>query len=195
MKQVNSALMVAFLGFSLSSFAQETKSTDELGLKAGININDLGGKNAGMYNTLGFHLGFYYEAVLNSYSSLQPELFLAQQGAALDLNKDFRLNYYYLNIPILFKVYFAEDFTVAIGPQYSFLVAASENTAFGNDNITENVRRNDLSAVLDIGYKYKSRTSLNLRYDLGISNTNFQKVVYSKRLTNRVFFVTLAYVL
>ena len=176
-------------------FAQETKSIGELGLKAGININDLGGKNAGMYSTLGFHFGFYYEAVLNSYSSIQPELFLAQQGAALDLNKDFRLNYYYLNIPILYKVYFADDFTVAIGPQYGFLIAASENTVYGNENITENVRRNDISAILDIGYKYKGRTSLNLRYTLGFSNTNFQNVVYSRRLTNRVFFITLAYIL
>ncbi len=174
-------------------FSQE--KVGELGLRAGLNINDLGGKNAGYYSTLGFHVGAFYEAVINSHASIQPELIFSQQGAALDLNKDNRLNYYYLNIPVLAKIYFADDFTLQAGPQYGFLVAASNNTPIGNLNITENVRRHDFAIAFGVGYKYKGRTGLDIRYNLGISNTNFQEVVYSKRLTNRVLMFSLAYIL
>jgi hypothetical protein len=96
---------------------------------------------------------------------------------------------------VLAKFYFAEDFDFEIGPQYGYLVSANESSPYDKINLTEDVRRSDFSIVFGIGYKYKGRTSLNVRYNLGISNTNNQDVVYSKRLTNRVFMISLAYIL
>ena len=188
-------LVLVFLFTFNFCLAQETPSTSEFGVKAGVNINDLGGKDALMYTSIGFHLGAYYEVALSSAASIQPEFVLSLQGAALDLNKDFRLNYYYLNIPVVAKFYFADNFTVEAGPQYGFLAGASQTSPFGNINISEDVQRHDISIVFGIGYKLNTRTGLTLRYNLGLSNTNNQNVVYSERLTNRVLMISLNYIL
>jgi len=186
-------LIISF--FFLSTFAFSQENLSEVGLKAGLNINDLGGKLAGLYSTTGIHVGGYYESIISSYASIQVELVVSLQGAALTLDKEDRLNYTYLNLPILGKFYVVENFDFELGPQIGYLLVATEKDPVGNINITQQVRRFDFSLAIGVGYKYRGRTSLTLRYNLGINNTNENNVIYSKRLTNRVFQASIAYIL
>ena len=184
-------LLSALLISNSNLLAQE----HEVAIKGGININDLGGKSIPLYSTLGFHGGFYYERIISSYFSIQPELTISLQGAAFDRSNDTKLNYTYLNIPLLGKFYLVDDLAFEIGPQLGVLLSAKEVSDFGNIDISDQVRNTDFSVIFGLGYKYRGRTSLTFRYNLGISNTNLQDVVYEARLTNRVFQISLAYIL
>ncbi len=185
-----------FVILSFNSFLLQAQNEySEIGLKAGINISDLGGKEIGYLATVGLHVGGYYEYIINSYASIQPEAVISLQGAAITADKETRLNYTYLNMPILGKFYAIENFDFEIGPQFGYLLFAKQKDPVGNIDLTHQVKRFDFSIAFGFGYKYKSRTSLTLRYNLGINNTNENNVIYSRRLTNQVFQASVAYIL
>lgn len=162
--------------------------------KAGVNINDLGGRETGIYNSFGFHAGIGYEYVFSSYFSLQPELLFSLQGGKVEQSSNTRLNYYYLNLPLLAKVFLVDKLSLEAGPQFGYLLWANENSDFGRINITRQVKRTDFAIAFGFGYQYRDKTSFAIRYNLGISNTNEQGVILRKRQSNRVLQASVGFV-
>lgn len=176
---------VCIIIISFTFFIQEAISQEvELGAKAGMNVSNLG--KSGYLDRIGYHVGGTAEFLTTPFFSIMTELTYSLQGAAISRADQINLNYHYLNLPVLAKAYFYEDASFEIGLQYGFLLKAVDKSAFYADPITDQVSRNDLAAVFGINYKLDETFNFGLRFNLGITNTQKQDVIYENRLTNRV---------
>jgi len=178
----------------LTAFQAPGQET-EVALKAGLNVNDLGSSKVGMYNTVGFHVGMGLELIANSNFSLQPEIQYSQQGASPVKNRESVFVYNYINLPVLIKWYVIDDMDFHIGPQVGLLVSAQQKNDLGSANITEQVNGMDVAIVGGLHYRFHQKAGAVVRYNLGLSNTNEQRVIYENRLTNRVLQIGLHYFL
>lgn len=160
----------------------------ELGAKAGMNVSNLG--KSGYLARIGYHVGGTAEFITTPFFSIQTELVYSLQGAAIDRSQNIYLNYHYLNLPVLAKAYFYEDASFEIGMQYGFLMKAVNKSDVYTDEITSQVNRNDFAAVFGLNYKLGDRFNFGLRYNLGITNTQKQDVIYENRRTNRVLHIS-----
>lgn len=181
-------LFVLILCLSNFAHAQET----EIGAKAGMNVSNLG--QSGYLSRIGYHVGGTAEFITTPFFSIQTELVYSLQGATIDRTQNINLNYHYLNIPLLAKAYFYEDASFEIGIQYGFLMKAVNKNDLYKEDVTSQVNRNDFAFVLGFNYKLAEQFSFGLRFNLGISNTQNQDVVYENRLTNRVLQLSFGYI-
>jgi hypothetical protein len=156
----------------------------EIGARAGMNVSNLG--RSGYLARIGYHVGGTAEFITTPFFSIQTELTYSLQGAALDRSQQIYLNYHYLNVPLMGKVYFYENSSFEIGVQYGFLLKAVDKNQLYKEVITDAVNRHDFSAVFGLNYKLDDTFNFGLRYNLGISNTQKQDIIYENRRTNRV---------
>ena len=184
-------LFVLILFFSSSnSFSQEV----EFGVKGGLNFSTLGKSELGYVSRLAYHFGGTAEFITTPFFSIQTELVYSLQGAATDRSREVYLNYHYLNIPLLAKAYFYEDASLELGIQYGLLLKAVDKTDYYSQDRSEDVKSSDFAAVFGLTYKLDEKFIFSLRYNLGISNTAKQDIIYEKRFTNRVFQLSLGYI-
>lgn len=169
-------------------FSEAQAQEVELGAKAGMNVSNLG--KSGYLARIGYHVGGTAEFITTPFFSIQTELVYSLQGAAIDRTQNIYLNYHYLNLPVLAKAYFYEDASFEIGMQYGFLMKAVNRSDVYTDEITSQVNRNDFAAVFGLNYKLGDSFNFGLRYNLGITNTQKQDVIYENRRTNRVLHIS-----
>ena len=179
------------MGIMSTSKAQDV----ELSAKAGMNVATLGKSDLGYAARIGYHVGGMAEFITTPFFSIQVELLYSLQGAAIDQSRQIYLNYHYLNVPLLAKAYFYEDASFEIGIQYGYLLKAVDKNDFNAQDQSESVKSSDFAGVFGLAYKLDDKFTFGLRYNLGIGNTAKQNVVYEKRLTNRVFQVSIGYIL
>ncbi len=179
------------MGIIAHSKAQEV----ELSAKAGMNVATLGSADMGYVSRIGYHVGGMAEFITTPFFSIQAELLYSLQGAATDRSRQVYLNYHYLNVPLLAKAYFYEDASFEIGIQYGLLLKAVDKNEFYAQDQSEFVKSTDFAGVFGLAYKLDEKFTFGLRYNLGISNTAKQKVVFEKRLTNKVFQMSIGYIL
>lgn len=172
------------------AFSQEV----ELGVKAGMNISTLGKSDLGYVARVGYHLGGTAEFITTPFFSIQTELVYSLQGAALDRSREVYLNYHYLNIPLMAKAYFYEDASFLIGFQYGLLLKAVDKNELYSEDRSDDVNNSDFSAVFGLEYKLNEKFTFGLRYNLGITNTAKQDIIYERRLTNRVLQISFGYI-
>jgi hypothetical protein len=162
-------------------------------LKAGLNISDLGKQDFGFVSRLTYHGGVGLEMKYTPFFSLQPELVYSLQGAAKDINREFRLNYHYLNLPVIARMYVYHDASFHLGLQYGFLLKAVDRDNINNDDITDSVNRHDLAGVIGFGYTLSEKLVFDLRYNIGFTNTAGFDVIFQQRVTNRVMQLSVGY--
>lgn len=180
------ALFIAIISFAN---AQEV----EFGAKAGMNISTLGKSDLRFSSRMAYHVGGTAEFITTPFFSFQTELVYSLQGAAIDRSQNIYLNYHYLNVPLFAKAYFYEDASFEIGVQYGYLLKAiDKNEYYGNE--LDEIKKSDFAAVFGVQYKLNEKFTFGLRYNLGISNTTNQKIIYEKRFTNRVLQISLGYI-
>ena len=182
-------LISFFVLFFVSSlFAQET----QIGLKAGLNISDIGGKNVGYVTRLALHAGGFAEFVMTPFFSVQVDLMYSQQGAAVDRSREVMLNYHYLNVPVVGKAYFYEDASFDLGVQYGYLLkAVIDNSIYPSD--TE-IKKHDFAAVVGLSYVLSDKVLFSLRYNIGLNSTIDENVIWELKKTNRVLQISLGYI-
>lgn len=141
------------------------------GLKGGANVSSLG--NSDSYKPrLGYHLGTFYSQHIEEQYGWQIGLQYSLQGARDAANNDGRLNYHYLNLPLVMKFYFAESTFAEVGPQVGYLLSASyKETGFKEDR-TDLVNRWDVLALVGMGHETESGASMGLRFGWGFLNTS-----------------------
>lgn len=168
------------------------------GVRAGANLSNLAGnlQNQDTYNNkFGFvggvlaNFGFGSE----SFISIQPEVLYSQKGFknkpneynatiggfGYTLKREGNVNFNYLDVPVLVKIN-AGGFIIEAGPQYSYLLNASNKTTTtrtsqpnGTPQVSEatnqtdvsNLRRNELGYVAGIGFQANNGLGLSLRYN------------------------------
>jgi hypothetical protein len=156
-------------------------------VKGGVNISSLGG-NASQIGSakFGFHAGVYFAARISDRIAFQPELVFSQQGYQFNsaLTDAFVVNYNYLNLPLLAKIYVAEGTSVQLGPQLGYLLNADELYP---------VKKMDVALAVGLGYEMESGLNFSLRYNLGLLNTIANAPNLSPSSTNRVFQLSIGY--
>ncbi|WP_400192354.1 porin family protein [Hymenobacter sp. B81] len=168
-----------------------------LGLRAGANYSNLAGdlQNESTYNNkIGFLGGVMLNADLSGdgFLSLQPEVLFSQKGfenkpteysrtvlgAGFTEKREGKVNYNYLDVPLLLKIN-ADGFVFEAGPQFSYLLSSSNetktirtNTVTGrsetfeteNQNDVSGLKRSELGYAAGVGYQADNGLGLSLRY-------------------------------
>lgn len=158
----------------------------KIGLKAGANFSNVEASQISTKTRTGFHFGAIAELKLPGRLALQPELLYSSQGADVTTANVRDINYDYLTVPVLAKIYLLPDIlSVDLGPQFSFLI---------NDNIPDNDFNLGNSATFDfallggLGLDLGSHLFLQGRYVLGLTDASTKASV-----NNRVIQLSLGY--
>lgn len=184
-------LSVLFCLFFNMGVAQETS----FGIKGGLNYATLREDFTENFSsrTL-FHMGVFGEfPSIAERFFLRPEIVVSFQGFKSDLF-DTNVNLTYLNIPIIFKYYFAKNVSIGIGPKVGFLLndvnQLRENGVFFVRKSDSGIFVIDSGTQFEFGLRVNEKADIQLRYFLG--HSNFFKVNDWKRF-NSVFQLSLSY--
>ncbi|WP_281232071.1 porin family protein [Flavobacterium gelatinilyticum] len=198
------AIAVMTFGFA---GAQEVK----YGFKGGLNVSSLNGDTDGLdlNSRFGFNAGGFVEIKFSEKFALQPEILYSTQGAKFtnvgavvngDLyTGDVCFNLDYINVPVMFKYYAAEKFSIEAGPQLGFLVSAKTKTKLDGYNQTvegdvkDSFQSIDFGLNLGAGYDFTEHFFVNARYNLGITKIEKTEPGDNSKTHNGVFSLSAGY--
>lgn len=189
----------------LSSVFSETccASDNSFGVKAGFNLSNIYGEDAGNTSQLpGLMAGCY--ATLNILSSLniQPEVCFSQKGWEVTVNNSY-ISYYcksrinYLEVPILARLSFGDPTKVFIlaGPYFAARVGSSAEITINNqtseDDFNGAITSTDNGLVFGLGAKLKNRITIEARYSPGLKSID--KSALSLEYKNSSFYLLVGY--
>lgn len=165
-KNILSALVV--MAFSFAN-AQGTGS--RFGIKGGVNFPNSSSDFHENETLIGYQVGIFSEIKTDEKFGIQPELLYSTHGVknkfvsdGIAYDNEVKLSY--LNLPILAKYFIVQGLSVQAGPQVGFLMKAEENGV----NITDHVKTIDFGLNFGIGFNFLEDCSVDLRYNLGLSN-------------------------
>ena len=156
---------------TLIGLTQINAQTDySFGAKAGINISVFGGGTSFDYFAKpGFHLGGVLEIANRSKLSFQPEALISLQGSG-GFFQD-KLNFWYLNVPVMAKYEILEDFYIEVGPQVGLLLSDNlDINSFGASQALETTNTIDYGLAFGGGYRLDENFYFQIRFNLGLIN-------------------------
>ena len=189
-------MMMLFMAtVALTASAQNTlrdNGTFTLQPKVGIGIGMLSGEwktYAGFDNKsrVGLVAGVEGEYYATEWLGIALGLNYAQQGWKMEgngLEKTFK--YDYLNVPLTGNFYVAKGLALKTGVQFGFLMSAK----VGDSDVKDACEKLNLSIPIGVSYEY-GNVVLDLRYNLGLSNTN--KADDGNKLRSDLLQITLGY--
>jgi len=188
----------------------------KIGVKAGLNIASLTFDENELESSqkTGFTAGIMAEIPLAKNFSVQPEVLYSQQGmkfsySDIDVaNSSYKstITLNYLNIPVMLKYYVLKGLSVQAGSQIGILLKSNnkyQDNFLGYDNhenynLSDYTNAFDTSVNLGLGYQFKDKFYVDLRYNISYSdvfkeaNSNGNYVINSD-MRNRVFQITIGY--
>ncbi len=170
-------------------FAATTVNAQEFnfGAKGGLNLATLNGKDADdVKMKVGFNLGLVGEYAFNEKMAIQPELLFSAQGAKSE-EGDGKLKLNYLSLPVMFKYYVAEGFSLQAGPQVSYLLSAKVD----DEDVKDGARKIDFALGVGAGYKLDNNLFFDARYTYGLSKIG--KDSDDGKVYNGVFQISVGY--
>lgn len=197
---------IAVMAFGMAS-AQDVK----FGLKGGLNVSNFSGDTEGLdfKSRFGFNAGGFVEIKFSEKFALQPEILYSTQGAKVDnfnlevddigtVNADASFNFAYINVPVMFKYFAAEKFSLEAGPQIGFLVSAEIKTkvdGYGSSkvDIKDNFESIDFGLNLGAGYDFTENLSVGARYNIGLANIAKTEEGDDSKVHNGVFSLSVGY--
>lgn len=203
-KVILSAIAVMAFGFAN---AQDVK----YGLKGGLNISNFTGDTDGanLKSRAGFNVGGFVEIKLSEKFSIQPELLYSTQGTKIAnigdylddefFTGDINFNLSYINVPVMFKYYVAEKFSIEAGPQIGFLTSAKTKTKLDGfsqtveDDVKDSFESIDFGLNFGAGYDFTEHFAIGARYNLGLANIAKTEAGDDTKLHNSVFSFSAAY--
>ena len=151
-----------------------------IGIKAGLNLATISsnttdisfstGMKPDFHAGLFFNLNFGYRDQTQGLFGLQPEILYSRQGFAVNGEK---INFDYITVPLMVKLYVSEGFNFEIGPWVSYLLSVNPNSTVLDGN---NIQLSDLKGGKDVGLAvgigYESDWGLvvGARYQHGLSD-------------------------
>ena len=142
------------------------QSQTRYGIKAGGNIATLAGAE-GVSSKFGFHVGGIIEFKFSDKFSLQPELLYSTQGASSSADSSYKINFNYLNVPVMFKYFVAEGISLEAGPQAGVAVTLEDSEGTDLELTHETV---DYGLNFGGGYELPSGLFAQVRYYFGLMN-------------------------
>lgn len=167
-------IILAFVFIILTTVSYAQNIGPAFGIKGGVNFASLkeSGEDADDSEMkIGFHAGVFVNVPLGSTFAFQPELLYSTEGGKEEiLNKDYKLNLTYLNLPLLLQ-YNASGFFAETGPQVGFLIGAKSKVEDEDGmDIKDSFETINLSWAVGLGLKTATGLGFGARYNLGLSN-------------------------
>jgi len=151
--------------FVILSFTMAHAQT-RYGVKAGANIATLAGAE-GVSSKFGFHVGGIIEFKLSERFAIQPELLYSAQGAKNSEDSGYKINFNYLNVPLMAKYYVAEGISIEAGPQFGVAVTLEDSDGRDLEVTHETI---DYGLNIGGGYELPSGLFFQARYYAGLMN-------------------------
>ena len=165
-----------------------------VGVKGGPNFTklDVNSSLADNYEgRTGFHGGAFALIKLTKLA-IQPEVIFSRQGSELDVRS---VEFDYLNIPVMLKLYLAAGLNLQIGPQFGFLnKTAGELLDINGDPIVAAkslFKKSDLSLAAGAGWDLPFGLIVEARYNLGLAAIQNNPQLDATK--NQVFQVSVGY--
>jgi hypothetical protein len=174
-------ILLASFAMLAISFAVNAQGGFRLGIKGGLNLNQVEGQSFNNEFSYGYHLGGFAEIDFTKKFGLQPELLWNQTSTQVNssfstlyptltnpntLNQHVTLNY--LSIPLLLRYNLGGMFSIVAGPQFGILM-----------NKDQNLLQNGQKAFSDGDFSMVAGLQINLktlrlygRYNIGLKNIN-----------------------
>lgn len=205
MKKVISTAVAVFL-FAFAN-AQEVKC----GIKVGGNLSNFSGytDDVNLKPRIGLTIGGFVAVKLSEKLSVQPEILYSEQGSKVDnflidvdgslYNVDLNFNLAYINLPVMFKYYATEKFSIEAGPQIGFLTSAKGILKLEGFNHSAEEDMKMLFKSIDFGldmgltYDLAENISVGARYNLGVANIAKTVNGDTTKLHNSIFSLSAAY--
>ncbi len=201
-------ITLSILGLLAFGYVSAQDGGTRFGVKAGLNMANLGGDIEDADMMMGFHVGGFAEIMLTDEFAVQPELLYSMQGAkseysesfgGLDFNVEEKLKLSYINIPIMAKYYVTESFNIHAGPQVGFLLSAKAEyemsgagaSESGDEDVKDDFKSIDFGLGLGLGFTFAENFEVGARYNAGLSNIVEDSDDY--KVNNSVIQVSFAY--
>ncbi len=163
------------LAIAVAANAQESR----IGLKTGVNFANIGG-DAETDMRVGYHLGGFAKFQLGDKFAIQPELLYSLQGfkteglsfGSVTLLEEENVNFHYVNLPVVLKLYLIEGLNLQVGPQVGYLASLTIDGEDRKDDF--DLEELDFGLVFGAGFDLDD-VQIGARYNLGLSDTNFFK--------------------
>lgn len=208
--------------FAVSTAFAAQAQTASFGVRGGANISNLSGdlRDEDLFkNKVGFHAGIMANfGIVDNFFSIQPELLYSVKGfknedkeiqvAGQNLRREGKVNYNYLDLPVLARIK-AGPLYFEAGPQASYLLSVNNETkTFLNGNL-QSTNRDEKSKdgleKFEVGYaagigftSANNAISFGVRYNGAFSDFVKEDVNFNGDLTNArhsVFMVTVGFAL
>ncbi|HLP37777.1 porin family protein [Lacibacter sp.] len=195
MKKIFFSTALILSGAFITAKAQSTTTSSGIsfGIRAGVNLQNINGKNANgdkLENKLlpRFQGGVTADIPLADQFYIQPGILYSGKGAKL-LDTDIKTSISYIDVPVtfLFKPMLGTGhMLLGVGPYVGFAIAGKVSDDNGNEEkikfeneVTQAqydadlyARRLDAGANLLVGYEMSSKFSIQLNAQLGLAKIN-----------------------
>lgn len=185
MKKKILGITVALSALTLSLQAQSTGSAPSFGFRAGVNLQNVNGKDVNgnkfdnKLNT-GFHAGVTADLPVAPDYFLQPGLLFSKKGA--EYANETKLNLAYIELPVnfLYKPVLADGrLLLGFGPYAAYAISGNYKNANGektdvsfDESNVASFKRFDAGANFLAGYELANRLSFQLNAQLGLVPIN-----------------------
>ena len=177
--------LIGFLFLSSISYTQKAK----LHTNYGFLLSQIDGDDAGGFRKIGYNIGAGFLIPRTDKFNIDLNLRINQKGAR-EFGFSARLNY--LEGSTTFN-YLLNDFLIGGGLGYGYLIAHNTNLDF---NESGGLRRSDVLAYLQLGYKLGKRTILSTRLDQSLisirrdSNTRLAPAWFNRSILVELIILT-----
>ena len=165
---------------SVSPVSSISQTKFGIGVKAGLNLATITNNMTGIRFTpemkpdfhagLFFNVNFGYRNQKPGLFGFQPEVLYSRQGFAVDGEK---INFDYIIVPLMIKLYVYEGFNVELGPWVSYLLSVNPNStviAGNNIQLSDLKGGKDVGLAAGIGYESDLGLVVGARYQYGLSD-------------------------
>ncbi len=163
--------------------AQADSDLVQLGVKGGVNFATVAGDDFDSPDArTSFNAGFVAEVPYSERFSLQAEVLYSGQGYdwkssdqdnIFDNDDNVEVQFDYIQVPILAKIYLVEGLNVHAGPQIGFLVNDEidfqPNSNAGDEPFPLEPKDIDISLAAGLEYKFDNGFFIQGRYNYGFS--------------------------
>ena len=205
-------LTLAVLFFASSVFVAKAQGDMSFGVKAGVNISGLVDSDIyGDETKAGWTAGLVIEVPITDKFSIQPEVLYSLQGAKSEYSLPYGINanasktietditLQYVNVPVYAKYYIFDEFSVFLGPQFTFLVdneieitetipLIPRPSVFKTKDKLNNSKNFGIDASVGLGYKFDFGVFVQ-----GVYNYGFYKIVSYDDAKNSIVQFSLGY--
>ena len=161
-------MMAVMAVAALTANAQQEAGTFSLQPKVGLNVSSLTGD--GNKAKAGFTAGVEGMYQATEKFGVSAAVMYSMQGAKDKADSNHKLNYGYINIPILANYYVVKGLAIKAGIQPGFMVSAKEKFGDLSVNVKDGCKKFDFTIPVGVSYEI-ANVVFDARYNFGLTKT------------------------